>query len=163
MSRKDIVAPSGALHSQDHQVGQDHERTMKSTGPAADSLDPLFIEPVEGDGPGQDFFDNLAFMEEMVGIVVAETTDHLAAPIPEVWNGGRVQRFLRGEEIMVKRKFVEVLARCKRTTYTQKKVKDDEGNDTYIQIPKTALMYPFVVTQDTDKGKAYLKKILAEA
>lgn len=147
------------LEADEQQIGQDHPREMPSTGPAF--IEPAVIEPVDR-VPPRDKLDALAFMEEPVEVVVAETTDKNANPFPEVWNDGRVQRFVRGQPITVRRKFVEVLARAKKTSYTQEKYKDAEGTDTYRNIPHTGLEYPFAVIRDSDKGRAWLKSVLAE-
>ena len=150
------------VETEEQQVGQDRPRNMKSTGPARQSLDPAIVQPVEVPVSRQKL-DLLAFMEEPVTVHVHDTTDPTAVPIPPVWNDGRSQFFIRGQDQVVKRKFIEVLARCKRTIYSQEKYTDGVGNEAYRQIPHTALLYPFSVVEDTAKGRAWLKAILAEA
>lgn len=153
----------GDVNSDDHKIGQDRPRAMKSTGPAKDSLEPALIEPVTGPVSKQKL-DNLMFMEDMVEVMVHDSTNPQDEPMPCVWNGGVPQRFQRGKAQTVKRKFVEQLARQKKTTYTQEKTKDANGDDTYVQIPHTALLYPFSVLSDpSPNGRAWLQKVLAEA
>lgn len=148
---------------EEHQVGQDNPRELKSTGPASEALEPALIEPV--DRPvSTDKLEMLRFMEEEVLVMVHETTNEQDVPIPEVTNDGKNQFFIRGEEQLVKRKFIEILARCKKTAFSQRLQKDGAGNDTYVQIPHTALMYPFSVLQDNNpRGRDWLKAILSEA
>jgi hypothetical protein len=62
--------------------------------------------------------------------------------VPDFYNGGIPQRFIRGQEIVVKRKFVEQLARCRKTTYSQEKVRDNNGDEFYRNVPHTALALP---------------------
>lgn len=150
------------LETGDQPTGQDRPRKMKSRGPARKSLDPVIIQAV--DNPvSRGKMELLAFMEEPVTVVVHESTNPTDEPMPCVWNDGKPQRFMRGQEMTVKRKYIEVLARQKKTTYTQRKEKDENGDDTYIQVPHTALLYPFAVVNDTQKGRDWLKSIMQEA
>lgn len=151
------------LNASEQTVGQDRPRTLRSTGPAADALEPQHIEPV--DGPlNPEKAAALAFMEEELLVVVHDSTNDNDEPIPAVWNSGRAQYFIRGQHQRVKRKFVEVLARLKITKYTQRLEKDGAGNDTYKNIPHTALRFPFSVIEDPSgqKGADWLKRVLAE-
>lgn len=140
---------------------KDQPRAMKSTGPASEALEAQGFDVVKGH-VSKEKLDNLAFMEDVLTVVVHDSTNENDEPIPRVWNGGRSQAFIRGKEQEVKRKFVEVLARLKYTKYTQRLVKDATGADTYVQIPHTALRYPFAVIRDpSPKGKEWLKNALA--
>lgn len=151
------------LESAEQQVGQDRPRNMKSTGPARKSLEPAHIETV--DNPvSKEFLDALAFNEEEIVVMVHDTTNPNDPPIVEVWNDGKAQRFIRGQEQAVKRKYVEVLARSKRTSYSQQKYKDDNGIEAYRNVPHTVNQYPFSVIRDSNpRGAAWLKGILAQA
>lgn len=144
-------------------VGQDRPRTIKSTGPARKAIEPALIETV--DRPvDKDWADQMAFNEEPVRVLVHESTDKNAELIVEVYNNGVPQRFIRGQAQVVKRKFLEVLARAKMTTQGQQLIKDGEGNDTYRMVPHTALRYPFSVMEDSNpRGADWLKAVLAEA
>lgn len=143
-------------------VGQDKPRNMKSTGPARKSLESASIEVV--DRPiDKEWADAMAFNEEKINIMVHETTDPAAVSIPDIYNNGVPQRFIRGQAQTVKRKFVEQLARCRKTTYSQEKVRDNNGDEFYRNVPHTALAYPFSVVEDPNpRGKDWLKNILAE-
>ena len=104
----------------------------------------------------------MAFANEMVTVMVHPSTDKMAHPFPEVIVNGRVQRFVRGNEQNVRRCFVEKLARLKKTTYDNLKTKDVNGEDVYRYPTNTALEYPFVCINDSEKGKQWLKQILSE-
>lgn len=146
----------------DEHVKQERPRVMKSTGPARESLEARHIEVV--DKPvSKDKLDALAFMEEVITVMVHESNDENDEQLVQVVNDGRSQFFQRGKEQDVKRKFVEVLARAKKTRYSQELVKDANGADTYKQVPHTVLRYSFSVMSDPNpKGRAWLKALLAE-
>jgi hypothetical protein len=145
----------------DHEIGQPGTIVLPGTGPA--ELQRPDIQIV--DGPNwKEKADILAFMEEPVTVFVHTTNDKNAKMIVEVWNGGRVQRFLRGEHQTVKRKFVEVLARAKSDAFGNQEFVNPHGDLAYKYPKTTSLKYPFsVVRDDNPKGADWLKKILKEA
>lgn len=149
------------VESEEQQMPRGNARRLPSRGKAR--LEAQHFEVVDR-APSKDKLEALRFNEDILTIRVHETTDKAAHPLPEVWNDGIVQRFQRGIEMNVKRKFVEILARCKPTGYTQQKVQF-EGIDDIINIPHTAVLYPFAVLHDPAgaKGHAWLKGILEEA
>lgn len=155
------MARAKTIDAAEQQVGQDRPRDMPSTGPAR--IEDALIEPV--DGPNwQAKAAELAFMEEPVDVLVHESTDPRAEPIVQVGVNGRNQFFVRGQSQTVRRKFVERLARAKRTSYTQQRYKDENGNDAIRNVPHTALEYPFSIVRDQNpRGGDWLKKVLAEA
>lgn len=110
---------------------------------------------------GKKWHDEMAFANEIVTVRIHQSTDKNAHPLPDVFVNGRVQRFPRGEEIQVRRCYVERLARAMATTYGNVKVKDQNGEDKYIYPPSTAEIYPFTVIGDSAKGDAWLKSILS--
>ena len=103
-----------------------------------------------------------AFMAEKIRVIVHESSNEADDDIVEVWGNGRVQRFLRGQEIWVKRCYIEALARAKMTTYKQ--VLDErQGIQDFNQMrPRHTLAYPFTVLEDKNpKGSAWLLGVLA--
>lgn len=155
------VAPRRVLESESFQVGQDGDVTMPSTGDA--HLNHPTIEVP--DGPvAKSFLDELAFNEELVTVRVSETTDPKEGICISTWNDGRHQLFIRGEDVTVKRKFLEVLARSKPVTYANVEYVDAEGNRAVKYPKRTANRFPFaVIRDDNPRGGAWLRKILAEA
>lgn len=109
------------------------------------------------------WYDEMAFMNEMVTVRVHPSTDRHSNPLPDIYINGRVQRFPRGEEIQVRRCFVERLALSQLTTYGNQKVKGPDGEDKYIYPPATAEVYQFTTINDTPKGQAWLKELLNSA
>lgn len=147
----------------DETVGQDQARAMRSRGPARTSLAPTVVQPVER-VVSKDKLEALAFMEEEITVLVHESTNPVDEQLVEVWNDGTPQRFQRGVEQRVKRKYVEVLARAKKTVHRNEKYKDSNGDDAYRYPSSTALKYPFSVVEDANpRGKAWLRSVLNEA
>ena len=147
--------------SQEQKIGQDGVREFDKDN----ELPQQKIERPDrkkGGPRGAKWFEDMAFANEMVTVMVHESTDKTANPFPEVSVNGRVQRFVRGNEQLVRRCYVEKLARLKLTTYDSLKTKDVDGEDVYRYPSHTGLLYPFVVINDSERGKAWLKQILSE-
>ena len=155
------------VDSTNQEIGQLKDRPQRSDGPAAGSLAPA--EPIdegvviENRRFTPEKIKIESFMQELVLMRLFDSTDETQIPVPEVCNGGRRQFFVRGQMQWVKRASLEPLARAKKTTYTQRKVRNDNGDENYINVPHTALMYPFEVLEDTKEGKAWMRGILSEA
>lgn len=151
------------LETGDMKIGQDQTFQMPATG-HIDRED--FINEIEiVDGPGgMNKAADLAFMEEPVEVLVSQSTDKNAERFPCVAVNGTNQFFQRGSKQVVKRKFVEALARAKKTAVMTIPAKDQDGADTMNIVQNTGLKYPFAVTQDRNpNGNVWLEKVLAEA
>lgn len=154
--------PRKTVDATDHQIGQDNPLEFSTAGEL--EVERAAIQPVDGPG-GMDLAQRLAFMEEPVKIIVHESTDQNDPdPNPLLQVNGRNQYIIRGQEQVIKRKFVEVLARAKKTSYTQSQRHDPVTGNVYQSMnPRTALRYPFSVLEDKNpNGSAWLRKILAE-
>jgi hypothetical protein len=157
-----------ALEAAEQVVGQDQTRQFvededEHTGrKKKPKLNATLIEPV--DKPvNKEWAEQMAFNEEIIKIRVHESTDKLAENPVEVFCNGMPQRFIRGQEQAVKRKYVEVLARAKQTTFGNQKITIGQGEETYVYPSHTALRYPFSVVEDpSPKGRDWLKSVLAE-
>lgn len=101
------------------------------------------------------------FMSETVEVMLAETTnendpDHIVLNV-----NGVNQPVFRGVWTKMRRCFVEVLARCKETKYTQ--IQDKYELDRSELRARTAHAYPFQVIDRNPRGGAWLKAVMAEA
>jgi hypothetical protein len=147
----------------DGKVGQDSPREISVTGIA--TIEPAQIEAVPAEAlRNTDKLDKLKFMDDPVEIVVMQSSDKNAKPYIELWVNGIRQNVMRGQPIVVKRKYVETLARMKLTTFvTQTPIEDGEVRN--VAIPSTGLVAPFTVIRDPagDRGRVWLSQILAEA
>ncbi len=119
------------------------------------------IVVVSAEGLDNGYAAQLAFMEEEVEVMVHESTDQNAEPIVHVAVNGINQFFPRGEAVLCKRKYLEVLARAKETSISTQTI--NTNNDVINRINQhTALRYPFsVIRESNPKGAAWLKSVLA--
>jgi hypothetical protein len=166
MARNNPRQIRNGVHAEDTDIGQFEDRPMQSTGAARKSLAPMRIKDDgiihENRHYSKDKILHEAFMHEYVYVMVQDTTDDVQTPLPPAGNGGIMQHFVRGQAQWVRRKFLAPLARAKVTTYTQRTVTGEDGHRLIVNIPHTTLLYPFTVIQDTEKGKRWLRSILAE-
>ena len=149
------------LEADEQETAKHKPRRIKSTGPAKQAVDPAVIVPADR-MPNKAQADALLMNEEYVEVVVHETTDKTANQLPDIYVNGIPQRFVRGQAQKVKWKFIEQMARCRETTYTQQKYLDDNGTETYRMIPHTALKYPFALVNASQKFHDRLKAMMAE-
>jgi len=157
------VISTGVVDTNDEELGgQLKPRDLRATGPAIEALDPPEPIIIAGKMVSPEKAAELAFNEEILTVLVHESTDVNDDPMPGVWINGISQFFLRGIEQNVKRKFVGALARAKKTVYTQQRLPDNAG---YRQIGHTRLANPFQVIYDPSgaKGVAWLKDALKQA
>lgn len=104
-----------------------------------------------------------AFFNELVTIVVQATGAENEAPDFILNVNGMSQPIFRDVEITLKRKFVEVLARCKETKFTP--LAADMNNPLSTNIPRgrTGATYPFTVIEDKNPiGREWLRAVRAE-
>lgn len=104
-----------------------------------------------------------SFMNEMVTIVVNPSQDPDDPKLVQVGVNGVNQFIPRGTPIAVKRKYIEVLARAKRTDFAQT-LDERLGEQMNHLHPMHSLRFPFSVVRDTNPdGGAWLIGVLAEA
>lgn len=145
-------------------VGQDKSVILPASGSIVQAVENLKdIEIV--DKPMQDSYaEELAFMEEKLEVVVNEDTNPNAENPVQISVNGVNQFFMRGQPQVVKRKFVEVLARAKRTVVTTPEVNDGNGARTMQIRQQSSLRYPFQVMNDPNpKGAPWLRALMSEA
>lgn len=111
----------------------------------------------------KDALDLEAFMNEPVTIIVNPATDPDEPRLVQVGVNGVNQFLARGEPITVKRKYVEVLARAKRTNFTQ--TLDERLGEGMNHLKAMHLLrFPFSVIEDRNSnGGPWLRGVLAEA
>jgi hypothetical protein len=102
-----------------------------------------------------------AFMEEPVTIYVHPSNDANAPKIEYVGVEGRRQFIMRGETQVIRRKYVERLARARKTTFSQDLDRKDETLN--VVYPQSANAIEFSVRKDTDRGHTWLDLIMREA
>jgi hypothetical protein len=111
----------------------------------------------------KDYLAQLAFMEEKVTVVVHESSNINDEPMPMVSVNGRNQFFVRGQDVEVRRKYVEVLARSKPEAISTEVSERNSENPRNRILRKRSHKYPFNVVHDANpKGAAWLKALLQE-
>lgn len=140
------------------------EVALPASGSIRKELDELSAIEVHDKPLGTDYADALAFMEEKVTVMIHESSDvNDENPVQLACNGVN-QFFFRGQEQDVKRKYVEILARAKRSRISTPEITDGSGARTNAIRKATSLRYPFSVLYDANpKGPSWLKSVMAEA
>lgn len=110
-----------------------------------------------------DYVAATAFMEERVLVRVAPSANQDDPKIVEVWNNGTPQRMVRGEWTIVRRKYVEVLARSKPFNVTTPEYTDAKGDRATKIDTHNATMYPFEMRDSNPLGQPWLGRILSES
>ncbi|CAN7474580.1 hypothetical protein LJR074_003192 [Acidovorax sp. LjRoot74] len=102
-----------------------------------------------------------AFMNEPVMVTVMSSGKDNEAPFVQVAVNGVTQMFRRDVPIVVKRKYVERLARAKETGYDQD-LDERLGEAMNVLKQIKSLRYPFTVNRDDNpRGGAWLRAVLA--
>jgi hypothetical protein len=151
------------IESQEQQIGQKVYVDMPVDGPLAGMIRTDQNIEVVTDPLSKSYADELMFNEELVDVMVHESTDPNAEPMPDVYVEGVPQRFMRGQVQTVKRKFLAVLAGAKQVSIQTQIIQQPDA--VYNRINKhSALRYPFSVHRDPNpRGASWLKGILASA
>lgn len=151
------VVMSNALESGEQPIGYTERTTNVGAG------DPVLVQ-VADRMPDPEQAAMLAFMNEPVKVRIATSTDRNAEQVFELIVNWRSEIFRRGETKTVKRHYVDRLANCKVTTYTQQDVVNEQGVKQKLNIPHTALKYDFAIVEDSNPlGESWIKATLAMA
>lgn len=126
---------------------------------------PVEIEvvPAKSGGAGdKKQFDELKFNEDMVEVMLHESTDPNAEnPVFTACNGV-TQYFFRGQPQQVKRKYVAILAACKEHAVKTEEYQSPDGSRAMRLKRTSSLKYPFSVISDPagKRGAEWLKSLL---
>ena len=157
------AAPSGAVSTDELEVGQSPERVLRSTGDAQDSLDGQGLVKVMEQPYDDEKMAMLAFMNEEIEIELATNSDPNAEQIFEININNRPFLFRRGERKVVPRYVADRLARMKVTRYVHREAINSEGIKDVVYTPITSLKYSFMVTRDGNKhGQSWLRAVISE-
>lgn len=103
-----------------------------------------------------------AFMNEPVTVLVHSTTDENQAPHVILNCNGTNQPVIRGVPTVIRRKYLEILARMKETKYNQV-TPNPAAPDVSHMIARHGLAYPFELIEDKNpRGRAWLSNVMAE-
>ncbi len=136
---------------------------MKSTGPAREALEPEQRIITQDRPIDHEKMAMLKFMEDELLVQIHPSTNPLDEEVFQVFNNGEAEFFRRGEQKKVKRKFINILAQNKLTTYTQKRVRNADGVMQDVQVPHTAIRYGFSILHDPHpRGQDWFRAMLAQ-
>ena len=149
-----------SVNTQEEQIGQPQSYELPSSGPVG----PLESDIELCDTPHfKSKAKELAFMDEMVAVKIADSGNPNEEQYVETGNGGIPQFIERGKWQMVKRKFVEVLARAKVDHVATPEFVDPSGARSVRIVTTPALKYQFEMRDHNPDGHVWLQRILAEA
>lgn len=124
--------------------------------------DSEIVESVTGNRDFKQLLKDEQFMEEMVVVMIHPTSAENDVPYAHLNVNGMNQIVPRGQNVAIRRKYVEVLARMKETRYSQVTPNLSEPDKSHL-IPRHGLVFPFVIVDDKNpKGRPWLEHILAE-
>lgn len=146
------------FEAEDNQIGQDGNRSFSQDG----ELIQVETRKLDEDAM-KTKVDTLAFMEEKVTVEIHEVTEENADHGFPVSVNGETEIFFRGQQKTVKRKFVEGLARARKTGYKCLERRTADGGIEYYYPSHTGLRFPFSVVHDPNpKGIDWLKHTLRQ-
>ena len=151
------------IEAAEQTLAQPNALDMPTTGPLSQMVRADQDIVIAQDMPTMDdYAKELAFMEEIVEVMVHESQEENPDLIVDVYCNGVPQRFIRGIPIKVKRKYVEILANARTERMKTNVVR--EGDNVYNRINKhTALRYPFNMNDENPRGQAWLRGLLGKA
>ncbi len=107
---------------------------------------------------GMDAVELEAFMHEKVEIYVHPSREKGSLDVVTPSCNGINQPIIRGQRTVVKRKYIEALARAHSIRYEQKT--PDPSNPDVIKMDEIKMPdYPFDLLQDSERGKAWFKRL----
>ena len=155
------VMRTDRFEAEDQTVGQDSTREFEE-GPD-NKLDGIITE-CQDESMLKEKAKMLAFMEEPVMIQIHEVTEESADHGFPVYVNGKPEVFFRGQTKTVKRKFVEGLARARKTGYKcVEQINQATGVKEFVYPSNTGLRFPFSVVEDRNPlGRQWLTHTLRQ-
>lgn len=136
----------------------------------------ILVDKALHPGLPKSYLDELAFNEEPVTVMFTPAQERFAAPfvdaavmgtgIEAMTDDGRwlqLHQVPVGQEVTIKRKYVEVFARCKHTDVRafSRGVPSDGSEPVNDTLRSTNLKFPFVLIEDKNpRGREWLMKIV---
>ena len=150
-------------HTADMPVGQ--QGAGKLVMPGLDEVlvrEQVEIEPVVTSLTKNDF-DTIMFMEELVKVRIEPLMEKNPRKMVDLYVNGVPEWVPVGRPWIMRRKYVEVLARSKPMSIQTKHEQPEESLDPQNEVIRsTSAQFPFSVLQDTPRGIEWLNNIMAE-
>lgn len=150
-------------HTADMPVGQ--QGAGRLVMPGLDEVlvrEQVEIEPVVTSLTKNDF-DTIMFMEELVKVRIEPLMEKNPRKMVDLYVNGIPEWVPVGRPWIMRRKYVEVLARSKPMSIQTKHEQPEESLDPQNEVIRsTSAQFPFSVLQDTPRGIEWLNQIMAE-
>ena len=161
MSAKKTQLDSPAVDTQQPAQIDGSFDTIYTPDPVEIDIIPGATGKAKGQGGLSAHAQELIFNEELVEVMVHESTDENAEnPIFTACNGVS-QYFYRGIPQQVKRKYVAILASCKEHAVSTPEYTAKDGSRAMGIRRVSSLKYPFSIISDPNpRGAAWLKSLL---
>lgn len=165
------------LHTDDIKIEQAAPVSESGDEPAEDiHQSDIFVDKALHPGLSKAYLEELRFNEEPVTVMFTPPQERFAAPfvdaavmgtgIEALSQDGRWLQLYQvpvGQEVTIKRKYVEVFARCKHTDVRafSRGVPSDGSEPVNDTLRSTNLKHPFVLIEDKNpRGREWLTKIV---
>jgi hypothetical protein len=120
------------------------------------------VDPVSQVVDFRELASSEVFMNELVTVMVHSSTDENQSPHVILNCNGTNQPVVRGQPTLIRRKYLEILARMKETKYNQR-TPNPAAPDQIEMVARHGLAYPFELVDDKNpRGRAWLQNVLAE-
>jgi hypothetical protein len=147
------------VDTREEKVGQ----TLSADMPASGEVGRLDFDFETVDTPVcRTKLEELAFMDEKVKVLILSTGNENEEQFVDLGNDGIPQFIERNKPQVVKRKYVEVLARAKSDIIKTVPCKDPNGTDSTRIMKIPAPKYSFQMFDPNPNGQVWLQRILAE-
>lgn len=164
-----VVKGSREVHSDDFKTGQRGSRNLDIP---AESETLISLGDGLEDNP-EAYHAALSFMEEPVTIVISPSSEKNAPTTVQCWVNGKGAEHFRngkwlqcgwlpiGQQVVTRRKYVEVLARAKSENVSTRVMKH-EGREDNLADRVASTKYPLSIQGDTPQGFEWFNRIIME-
>ena len=140
-------------------VGQPSDIILKDNTLAVGSN---HVEAVTTEALNKGYLDELSFMEDILEVMVQESTDQNAENPVQIGVNGVFAQLFRGVPTKIRRKFVDAMI-VKNTMVKTPEFIDGSGARAFKITQHHAMKYPFMLVHDpSPKGPEWLRRRLAE-
>lgn len=161
-----VTTSAKGLDTRDMETGNEGDVSFSTEITGADDAEMVITRSTVADPESPQFGEkmkNLAFMNEIITVVVNESEDIHADPVVEIGVNGKYECFKRGVPKQVKRMFAEGLARAKPVKFRNVTFVNGEGVEDVKHPAMTSQRYPFQVISDKNPiGASWLQAIMAQ-
>lgn len=152
----------GSVDTTELQQGQDQSFEMPASGPIDRDAFHEQLEIVENPLSPEQLAD-VAFYEELVEVEILPTENPHAEAVIQLQCNFVNQFLIRGVPAVIKRKYVEILARAKTENIATPEFTDARGNRSTRVTKSQGLRYPFrVLRDDNPKGPSWLQAVMMQ-